>query len=42
MKASSILILGFAAVLVACGGAQGSPVTPAPEGLTFLFFYTDG
>ena len=41
MKTSAIL-LAAAMLLTACGGAQGSPVTPAPEGLTFLFFYTDG
>ena len=39
---TGVILLAAAMLLIACGGAQGSPVTPASEGLTFLFFYTDG
>lgn len=28
-------------LLSACGGSQVSPVTPSPDGYTFLFFLTD-
>ena len=42
MKTNAAFLVAAAFVLASCGGAQGSPVTPAPEGLTFLYFYTDG
>jgi hypothetical protein len=30
-------------LLTACGaGPSGSPITPAPDSPTFLYFYTDG
>ena len=38
---TKVILLAAAMVLTACGGAKSSPVTPAPEGLTFIFFYTD-
>lgn len=28
-------------LLSACGGSQVSPITPSPDKLTFLFFFTD-
>ncbi len=29
-------------LLSACGGGETSIITPAPEKLTFLFFFTEG
>lgn len=29
-------------LLAACGGQPDSGITPTPDKLTFLFFYTDG
>lgn len=35
-------LLGLLAVIItACGGQPESGITPAPDKLTFLFFYTD-
>jgi len=37
-----ILLLGLlATVPAACSGAVETGITPAPDKLTFLFFYTD-
>ena len=37
------IILTLGAVLAGCGeGQPDSPITPAPSGPTFLYFYTDG
>lgn len=32
----------LAVSLTACGSRAESPITPAPDRPTFLFFYTDG
>lgn len=29
-------------ILSACGSQREAPITPAPDRLTFLFFFTDG
>jgi hypothetical protein len=37
------VILTLGAALAGCGeGQPDSPITPAPSGPTFLYFYTDG
>ena len=36
----NLAMIGF--LLSACGGQMDTGVTPAPNKLTFLFFYTDG
>jgi uncharacterized protein YcfL len=36
------VVLLISLLLSACGSSQASPITPAPESLTFLFFYTEG
>ncbi len=41
-KISLCLMLGFLTLaLTACGGQTSFGATPAPDKLTFLFFYTD-
>jgi hypothetical protein len=38
-----ILSVVFGASFAGCGEGQApSPVTPAPDGPTFIYFYTDG
>jgi len=38
-----ILFLGFLVLaLSACGSQNKALITPAPDRLTFLFFFTDG
>ena len=34
--------LSISLLLAACTGSAESPITPAPDQPTFLFFYTDG
>lgn len=37
------VILTLGAALAGCGeGQTDSPITPAPDSPTFLYFYTDG
>lgn len=35
-------LLTLAALLAACSSPTDPGITPAPDRLTFLFFYTDG
>jgi hypothetical protein len=38
-----LLVVGAASILMsACGSPTDSLVTPAPDGLTYLYFYTEG
>jgi len=41
-RVSLIVLLGLLAIVsAACGSAKETGITPAPDKLTFLFFYTE-
>jgi hypothetical protein len=44
MKQITVVSVAFLALVIAgCGVTGGeSPITPFPDGPTFLYFYTDG
>jgi hypothetical protein len=38
-----LLVVGVASILIsACGSPSDALVTPVPEKLTYLYFYTEG
>jgi hypothetical protein len=40
---SVVLAMAVGALVAGCGdSASGSPITPAPDSPTFIYFYTDG
>ena len=40
---SVTLAMALGVLVSACGaGRSGSPITPAPDSPTFIYFYTDG